>query len=35
MPAPQTIDVKIKFQQTGMIPGPAGRQFQRDILLNQ
>jgi hypothetical protein len=34
MAAPRTVDVKIKFEQTDMVPGPAGRQFQRNLLLH-
>ena len=28
----RTVDIKLSFPQTDMVPGPLGREFQRDLL---
>ena len=34
MPPAMTVDIKIEFEQTDMIPGPAGRIFRRNCLMH-
>ena len=31
--APKTVDIKLKFEQTDMTPGPDGHRWRRDALL--